>query len=120
MLSLAMPYVDAWNEWHDRFGNTPDGIPAMRDAVDAACREASRDPAEVARTVTVYARMSGGRGRSTSYADATPPHDGTNPTEMAATLRKYADQGISHVQLVLDPITVESIQEFEPVLAALD
>jgi hypothetical protein len=39
---------------------------------------------------------------------------------MAATLRKYADQGISHVQLVLDPITVESIQEFEPVLAALD
>jgi alkanesulfonate monooxygenase SsuD/methylene tetrahydromethanopterin reductase-like flavin-dependent oxidoreductase (luciferase family) len=120
MLSLAMPYVDAWNEWHDRFGNTPDGIPAMRDAVDAACREAGRDPAEVARSVTVYARMSGGQGRSTSYADATPPHDGTNPAEMAATLRKYADQGISHVQLVLDPITVESIQEFEPVLAALD
>ena len=54
----------------------------------------------------------GGQGRSTSYADATPPHDGTSPAEMAATLRKYADQGISHVQLVLDPITVESIQEF--------
>jgi len=120
MLSIAMPYVDAWNEWHDRFGNTPDNIPRLRDAVDAACREAGRDPGEVMRTVTVYVRMSGGTGRSTSYAEPTPAHDGTNPEEMANVLRRYAAQGISHVQLVLDPITVASIEECAPVLAALD
>ena len=64
--------------------------------------------------------MTGGRGRSTSYSDPTPPHDGTNPEETAAVLRRYAAEGISHVQLVLDPITVESIQECAPILAALD
>ena len=36
------------------------------------------------------------------------------------TLQRYADQGISHVQLVLDPITIESIEECAPILAALD
>jgi alkanesulfonate monooxygenase SsuD/methylene tetrahydromethanopterin reductase-like flavin-dependent oxidoreductase (luciferase family) len=120
MLSIAMPYVDAWNEWHDRFGNDPANIAQMRDAVDAACRAAGRDPAEVARTVTVYVRMTGGMGRSTSYADATPAHDGTKPEDMAATLRGYAAEGISHVQLVIDPITAESIEECAPILAALD
>jgi hypothetical protein len=64
--------------------------------------------------------MSGGKGRSTSYADATPPHDGTNPEQAAAILRRYADEGISHVQLVLDPITVASIEECAPILAALN
>jgi alkanesulfonate monooxygenase SsuD/methylene tetrahydromethanopterin reductase-like flavin-dependent oxidoreductase (luciferase family) len=120
MLSIAMPHVDAWNEWHDRFGNDPDNIPALRDAVDSACREAGRDPAEVIRTVTVLVHLTGGQGRSSSYAKPTPPHDGTRPEEMAQILRRYAAQGISHVQLVLDPITVESIGECAPILAALD
>jgi alkanesulfonate monooxygenase SsuD/methylene tetrahydromethanopterin reductase-like flavin-dependent oxidoreductase (luciferase family) len=120
MLEITMPYVDAWNEWHDRFGNTPDGLAPFRERVDAACVAAGRDPNEVTRTATAYLRMSGGKGRSTSYADATPPHDGTNPEQAAAILRRYADEGISHVQLVLDPITVASIEECAPILAALD
>jgi alkanesulfonate monooxygenase SsuD/methylene tetrahydromethanopterin reductase-like flavin-dependent oxidoreductase (luciferase family) len=120
MLSIAMPYVDAWNEWHDRFGNDPANIAGLRQTVDDACQAAGRDPSEVTRTVTAYVRMTGGKGRSTSYADATPPHDGTNAEQMAAILRRYADEGISHVQLVLDPITVESIGECAPILAALD
>jgi hypothetical protein len=41
-------------------------------------------------------------------------------TEMAAVLRGYAAEGIDHVQLVLDPITVGSIQALEPVLRELD
>ena len=32
--------------------------------------------------------------------------------ELAAAMRQYAAAGISHVQLVLDPITVEAIEEF--------
>jgi hypothetical protein len=39
---------------------------------------------------------------------------------VAEELRKYAAMGISHVQLVLDPITVETITEFAPVLEELD
>ena len=49
-----------------------------------------------------------------------PPHDGTNAEAMAAILRGYAAAGISHVQLVLDPITEASIAECAPILEALD
>ena len=44
-----------------------------------------------------------------------PPLTGST-AELAAAMRQYAAAGISHVQLVLDPITVEAIEEFGPVL----
>jgi hypothetical protein len=63
--------------------------------------------------------MTGGRGRAGSIADPTPPHRGT-PVELASVLRGYAGAGVSHVQLVLDPITTASIAEFAPVFEILD
>ena len=120
MLEITVPYVDLWNEWHDRFGNTVEGIARLRATVDAACLAAGRDPAEVGRTVSAYFQMTGGTGRGTSIArDPHPPQKGT-PAELAEVLRSYAREGISHVQLVLDPITVESIAECAPILEALD
>ncbi len=120
MLSITAPHVDAWNEWHDRFGNDPDNLPPLMAAVDDAARTAGRDPAAIERTVTVLVRLTGGKGRGSSYAKPTPPHDGTRPDEMAQTLRRYAAAGISHVQLVLDPITRESIEECAPFLEMLE
>ena len=120
MLAITAPHVDMWNEWHDRFRNSVDGIAPLMAQVDEAARAAGRDPAAIERTVTALVRMTGGKGRSTSYADPTSPHDGTKPAEMAAILRRYADAGISHVQLVLDPITEASIAECAPILEALD
>ena len=120
MLAIAAPYVDSWNEWHDKFGNSPDQIAPFATKVDEACRAAGRDPAEVTRTVSVLVHLTGGKGRRSSYAEPTPAHDGTRPQEMAAILRRYAAVGISHVQLVLDPITEASIAECAPVLELLD
>jgi alkanesulfonate monooxygenase SsuD/methylene tetrahydromethanopterin reductase-like flavin-dependent oxidoreductase (luciferase family) len=120
MLAITAPHVDVWNEWHDKFANQPENLAPLMAQVDEAARVAGRSPADIARTVTVLVHLTGGKGRSSSYAEPTPPHDGTKPAEMAATLRRYADAGISHVQLVLDPITVESIAECAPILEALD
>jgi alkanesulfonate monooxygenase SsuD/methylene tetrahydromethanopterin reductase-like flavin-dependent oxidoreductase (luciferase family) len=120
MLAITAPHVDMWNEWHDRFRNSVDGLAPLMAQVDDAARAAGREPAAIERTVTALVQMSGGHGRRTSYADPTPSHDGTNPDEMAALLRRYADAGISHVQLVLDPITEASIAECAPILEALD
>jgi hypothetical protein len=39
---------------------------------------------------------------------------------MADVLRAYANEGIGHVQLVMDPITRASIEAFAPVLDRLD
>ena len=39
---------------------------------------------------------------------------------LAAALRAFAAEGIGHVQLVLDPITADSIRALAPALALLD
>jgi len=39
---------------------------------------------------------------------------------LAEELRRYARQGVGHVQLWLEPNTLESIEAFAPVLARLD
>ncbi len=121
MLEIAAPHVDSWNAWFDAFGNRPAGIAALRDRVDAAARAAGRDPAAIERTAAVQVRLPGGRGRLPGDAsrDAVPPVEG-RPEEIAATLRAFAAEGIAHVQLVLDPITLASLDALAPVLEDLD
>jgi alkanesulfonate monooxygenase SsuD/methylene tetrahydromethanopterin reductase-like flavin-dependent oxidoreductase (luciferase family) len=121
MLAITIPYVDAWNAWFDAFGNRPAGVPAFRDRVDAACRDAGRDPAAVARTLAVQVRLPAGTGRIMGGAgqSSIPPVAGT-PEEIADVLRGFAAEGISHVQLVVDPITLASLDALAPVLEALD
>jgi alkanesulfonate monooxygenase SsuD/methylene tetrahydromethanopterin reductase-like flavin-dependent oxidoreductase (luciferase family) len=121
MLTITIPHVDAWNAWFDAFGNHPAGVPALRDQVDAACREAGRDPAAVARTVAVQVRLPGGRGRLMGEHSRAPirPVEGS-PEEIAGVLRGFAAEGIAHVQLVVDPITLASLDALAPVLEALD
>ena len=121
MLAISIPHVDAWNAWFDAFGNRASGVPALRDRVDAACREAGRDPAAVARTLAVQVRLPTGTGRIMGGTDrpSVPPVTGTTE-EIAAALRGFAAEGISHVQLVVDPITLASLDALAPVLEALD
>ena len=119
ILHYAAPYMDAWNAWHDWFGNTPEGLRPYLAALDEACRAAGRDPVEIERTATVLVQLTGGKGRPGSIANPTPPVKGT-AQEIAAAIAAYADAGLSHVQLVLDPITVASIEECAAVLEILD
>jgi probable F420-dependent oxidoreductase len=121
MLRIAAPHVQAWNSWFAAIGNAPEGVAALRDVVDAACRDVGRDPAAIERTVAVLVKLPGGTGRvQGSYAEAQPvPLEGS-PQAMAEVLRAYARAGIAHVQLVIDPITRGSIEAFAPVLAELE
>jgi hypothetical protein len=47
------------------------------------------------------------------------PIDG-DPATLVPTLRAFAAEGVGHVQLILDPITVESVRALAPTLAVLD
>ena len=117
-----MPSAHAWNSWFSNFGNRPAGIAPLRDIVDDACRDVGRDPSEIARTVAVMVRLPGGTGRiQGSYAaeEPPPPIEGS-AAEIADVLRGFADVGIEHVQLVLDPITLDSIQAVAGALTELD
>ena len=120
MLSITLPHVAAWNAWGPWFGNRVDGYRALHATIDAACREVGRDPASLERTVALIVAMPGALGRGSSVSEeAFEPIAGDAET-LAPALRAFADAGVAHVQLVLDPITLDSIAALEPVLAALD
>jgi len=120
MLGITLPWVQAWNAWYSWFDNSVEGYRPMRDAVDAACVAAGRDPAEVERTLALLVGFPGRKGRSIGdlkKPDVEPiPSD---PATLAATLGDFAAEGVGHVQLVLDPINVDTIRALAPVVAEL-
>jgi probable F420-dependent oxidoreductase len=118
MLGLTAQYADLWNAYFTHTHNHPEMVAPLSAKVDAACQAAGRDPATLGRTAAVYVQMPG------SAPESTPPHWeftplGGSTEEMAANLRAYADHGVSHLILWLEPNTLESIEAFVPVLEAL-
>jgi probable F420-dependent oxidoreductase len=121
MLEITLPHVDSWNVWYADTANSPAGLEPHLRLVDDVCRRVGREPAEIERTVAVLVRLPGGAGRvmGDSARGAVPPVEGS-PAEIASRLREYAELGVAEAQLVVDPITIESIQALTPMLEALD
>ncbi len=110
MMRIGLPHVDAWNVWWSDYGNHAEGFAAVRTRVEDTTEQAGRAPGEVEATAAVLVQLPGGVGRlmGQTYNDRT-----VRPvllSGLAEHLRAMADAGAAHVQLVLDPITVESIQ----------
>jgi alkanesulfonate monooxygenase SsuD/methylene tetrahydromethanopterin reductase-like flavin-dependent oxidoreductase (luciferase family) len=121
MLGITLPHVQAWNAWFAWFDNSVERYRELRERIDAACRLAGRDPAEVECTAALFIAFPDAVGRS--QGDRTAPDTRPLPSEpeaLAAALREFAAEGVGHVQLVLDPISAQSIARLEPVLALLD
>ncbi len=114
MLRLAARHADAWNAWFTWYGNSVEGLRELRAKVDGACNDVGRDPASLERTVAVLVQMEDEpierRGR---IYDEVPP---VRPAALADHLAALAAEGISHVQLVLDPITIDSIEALRTTL----
>jgi alkanesulfonate monooxygenase SsuD/methylene tetrahydromethanopterin reductase-like flavin-dependent oxidoreductase (luciferase family) len=120
MLAITLPYVAAWNAWGPSIGNSLEAYLPIRDQVDEACRKVGRDPAEVERTLALVVAFDGAQGRDSAVANEPFEPIPGDATTLAETLRGFAEAGVSHVQLVLDPITLDSIAALEPTLAILD
>jgi alkanesulfonate monooxygenase SsuD/methylene tetrahydromethanopterin reductase-like flavin-dependent oxidoreductase (luciferase family) len=122
MLNITLPYVKAWNVWHTETHNSPGGVAPLRARVAAACAAAGRDPASVEATVVVLVRMPGGKGRrqGDGTLDTTPNPLQGSPEAIADALRAYARAGVAEVQLVVDPITIESLEGLAAALELLD
>lgn len=109
MLRITMPHVDMWNTWYVDYGNEPSGLRPLNQAVDRACREVGRDPAGVERTAAVYVQLPGGTGRSPGSSERSP----TGPIPAAGfgeRLEEFVEQGLSHLQVVLDPINAAGVE----------
>ena len=113
MLRLTAQYADGWNGWLAYGRSLPDVMPPLREKVDAACQAVGRDPATLTRSV----------GARVAVLDRTVP--GAEPLcgsveEIAAGLRTFADEGMTHLQVALAPSTLAGIEAFAPVLESLD
>lgn len=121
MFRLAARHADLWN---GAWPNRADHIAPALDAVDAACHVVGRDPATLTRTAGVMVDID----------DASPDHDWVwsrlvrqpaepisgSPVEIAQSLREYANLGIEHVQVWLNPTTLAGLESFACVLPLLD
>ena len=121
MLRIGLPHVDAWNVWWADYGNTPEGFAAVRERVEQAAAAAGRAPGEVSATAAVLVEFDEGPGRPVIYSAETSSRPVTgSAADIAGHITAMAAAGAEHVQLVVDPITVASIERLGEVLAVLD
>ena len=80
------------------------------------------DPKTLVRTICPLVRLPGGRGRISDFPGQSgdDPLDGTDPASLADELNGYAELGIGHAILVIDPVTATSIAGLRAVLDRLD
>ncbi len=115
MLSIALPHVPMWNSWYRDFGNDPDRLAGLLGRIDLACEQVDRDPVTVERTVALLLKFD----RDARRRSPDEPITGS-PAQMAEVLDRVEELGVAHVQLVLDPITEETIERAAQVKAILE
>lgn len=121
MLGLLAKYADLWNVWLVHGISRAESIPPLREQVDTACAAAGRDPATLGRTATVLVDYLGTDDvamrlmRPASKPEAIVG----DPAAVAAALRSFTDEGISHIQVFLQPNNLAGIERFAPVLEEL-
>jgi alkanesulfonate monooxygenase SsuD/methylene tetrahydromethanopterin reductase-like flavin-dependent oxidoreductase (luciferase family) len=115
MLSIGLPVVDAWNVWWSIFDNSVERFAEVKAEVDAVMPEGRAVEATAAALVT----LPGGKGRlmGSDYAGTV---NEVTPDSLGDHVRGLAAAGAAHLQLVLDPITAESIDLVGAALADLD
>lgn len=115
MLSIGLPVIDAWNIWWSIYDNSVEKFAQVKAEVDALVPTGRTVDA----TAAVLVTLPGGRGRlmgETYDAGVTT----VTPDDLGEHIRGLAAAGATHLQLVLDPITAESIDTIAAVLAELD
>jgi alkanesulfonate monooxygenase SsuD/methylene tetrahydromethanopterin reductase-like flavin-dependent oxidoreductase (luciferase family) len=115
MLSIGLPVVDSWNVWWSIYDNSVERFAEVKAEVDAVMPPGR----SVEATAAVLVTLPSGDGRLMgSQYDARVAS--VTPDNLADHVRALAAVGATHLQLVLDPITAESIEVVGEVLAELD
>jgi alkanesulfonate monooxygenase SsuD/methylene tetrahydromethanopterin reductase-like flavin-dependent oxidoreductase (luciferase family) len=121
MFRIAARYADLWNNaWPSR----AESVQPTLDNINAACREVGRDPGSLIGTVGVMIDIEDANPNrdwiwSQLLRKQIEPLAGTSE-EIAEALRAFGRLGVAHVQVWLNPATIEGIEGFAPVLAHLE
>jgi alkanesulfonate monooxygenase SsuD/methylene tetrahydromethanopterin reductase-like flavin-dependent oxidoreductase (luciferase family) len=112
MLRLTLPYVHQWNAWFVQFDNDPGKAAELIRWVDEQAEAVGRDGEPVEKTVCALFQ----------FGDSPLRHNAENGTsgldDQLRALDGFRDAGVDHLQLILDPITIESIDEAIAVVRA--
>jgi alkanesulfonate monooxygenase SsuD/methylene tetrahydromethanopterin reductase-like flavin-dependent oxidoreductase (luciferase family) len=120
MLDVTLPHVDAWNMWWSQYGNSVEGFRREKERIDPLIVAAGRRVGDVEATAAILVKLDAGTGRQMGDYDdynTVRPLTGS-PDELADQLREFEAAGATHVQLVVDPITRDSIEWLADVLIA--
>ena len=112
-LAITAAEMNWWNEWWSRFDNSPVGLDPLLERVDAALEAAGRNPADVVKSVALLVQLSDGEGRTMGATTDSAPITGS-PAQIADQIMAFTK--VDHVQLVVDPITIDSIEALAPVV----
>jgi probable F420-dependent oxidoreductase len=111
MLRLVAQYADAWNTvWHV----DPMAVKQRYDEFKEICAEVGRDPATIALTAGTVVRLPQPEEGGPTEKQIT----GT-PEEIARQLQGFADVGVTHLMIVLEPSSVNSIEQFGRIIELL-
>ena len=112
MLRIGAQEMDAWNTWFVWFENDPEQLKNLIGEMAQACEDVGRDPAEVERTAALYVQLERGGGRiaGSENRPKAAPMRGSHQ-EIAESLAEFADVGLDHAMIVLDPIDTAAVEE---------
>ncbi len=120
MLDLVATYADIWN---CPSVNAPDLIPPIRQMIDDACLANNRDPASLERTNGVMIDLPGWQNHfgmtSVRKRRALSGAFQGDEAEIAAFIRRFADEGVDELHVQIDPENVHGVEQFGRVIELL-
>jgi alkanesulfonate monooxygenase SsuD/methylene tetrahydromethanopterin reductase-like flavin-dependent oxidoreductase (luciferase family) len=116
MMRLTAQYADRWHGLLAFGRSAADEVPPLRAALDAVCATVGRDPATLTRTVSVEVSFPELDSRVTVFGQ---PIRGSTE-EIASAFWAFADEGISHLMLVLSPATLAPIEALGRVIELMN
>jgi probable F420-dependent oxidoreductase len=117
ILAAALPFVDAWNVWFDRFGNSAEGFAKESARISDAAERAGRDPANIRRSACALVLLDRSANERL-VPEGTEPLEGP-PRAIADGLEAFAEAGADEVILVCSPIDERSIRALGEAIALL-
>lgn len=112
MLRMVATYADAWNTvWHRQ----AQGVTSAYAPMVEACEAVGRDPKTLELTAGTFARI-------LAPGEAKPEDTKTicgEVEEVAQALATFANAGVKHLNVIIDPNDLRGVERFAPVLEIL-
>ncbi len=115
MLRLTARYADAWNTaWHLK----AESVAESHARLLAACREVGRDPTTLDVTAGTYARVL--RSGEQPTAEEEGKIIAGTVDSLIEQFQQFAATGVKHLIVIIPQTSVERIEQFAPIVAALE